>query len=226
MKTILGIIVLLAILGGGYYLINKNHKTDMTQDGQTNLNYDANQSTTGDSPTQTPPPVTPEPTNTTTSSDHPVATIETTMGNVTVTLDHTAAPKTVENFVKLAKQGFYNGLKFHRVIPGFVVQGGDPKGDGTGGPGYTVPAEIKLTHKIGAIATARTGDQVNPDRASSGSQFYIALQALPQLDGQYTVFGYVTAGMDVVAKIGATPTDPTNDMPLKDVLINKITIKE
>jgi cyclophilin family peptidyl-prolyl cis-trans isomerase len=148
------------------------------------------------------------------------------LGTFTVTLDHTAAPKTVENFVKLANSNFYNGLKFHRVVPNFVIQGGDPKGDGTGGPGYTIPAEIKLKHTIGAIAMARTGDDVNPSRASSGSQFYVTLQALPSLDGQYTVFGYVTAGMDVVQKIGAVPTDPTNDMPLTDVIIKKITIKE
>jgi cyclophilin family peptidyl-prolyl cis-trans isomerase len=130
-----------------------------------------------------------------------VATITTSKGNIVVSLDPSAAPQTVNNFVFLANQGFYDGLTFHRVEPGFVIQGGDPLGKGTGGPGYTVPAEIKLTHVEGAIAMARLSDQVNPKRESSGSQFYITLAATPFLDGQYTAFGKVTSGMDVVKKI-------------------------
>ncbi len=129
------------------------------------------------------------------------ATIATAKGDVTVQLDPQAAPQTVNNFVFLAQQGFYDGLTFHRVEPGFVIQGGDPLGSGSGGPGYTIPAEINLPHTKGAIATARLGDQMNPERASSGSQFYIALEALPQLDGAYTVFGQVVEGMDVVESI-------------------------
>jgi peptidyl-prolyl cis-trans isomerase B (cyclophilin B) len=127
--------------------------------------------------------------------------LETSLGNIKIKLDYDAAPKTSANFEKLVKEKFYDNLTFHRIVPGFVIQGGDPKGDGTGGPGYTVPAEIKLLHKRGSIAMARTGDEVNPNRESSGSQFYIALQDLPQLDGQYTVFGSVVEGMDVVDKI-------------------------
>ncbi len=218
MKTIIGIIVLAAIGFGGYYFMQHNKKSENAQ-----TNSQAQSQTSGTTQTA---PNTNSASTTPAVSDHPVATIDTSMGTFQVKLDHTAAPKTVENFVKLANENFYNGLKFHRVIPNFVIQGGDPKGDGTGGPGYTVPAEIKLKHTKGAIAMARTGDDVNPTRASSGSQFYVALQDLPQLDGQYTVFGYVTSGMDVVEKIGAVPTDPTNDMPLKDVIINKITIQE
>jgi protein-export membrane protein SecD len=129
------------------------------------------------------------------------ATISTAKGDIVVQLDAGAAPLTVNNFVFLAQQGFYDGLTFHRVEPGFVIQGGDPTGTGTGGPGYTVPAEIELPHIEGAIATARQGDTVNPTRASSGSQFYITLAPTPQLDGAYTVFGQVTAGMDVVQSI-------------------------
>ncbi len=107
------------------------------------------------------------------------------------------APKTVENFVTLAKKGFYDGLVFHRVEPGFVVQGGDPKGDGTGGPGYKVKAEFnKQPHVRGVVAMARSND---PD--SAGSQFYITLAPANFLDGKYTVFGKVTSGMDVVDKI-------------------------
>lgn len=129
------------------------------------------------------------------------ATITTSKGVITCELDPTRAPLSATNFQQLADGGFYDGLTFHRVEPGFVVQGGDPLGTGTGGPGYTIPAEIGLKHTKGALAWARTGDQVNPQRRSSGSQFYITLEATPFLDGQYTVFGYCTGGMDVVEKI-------------------------
>ena len=130
-----------------------------------------------------------------------VATISTAKGDIVVQLDAGAAPQTVNNFVFLARAGFYDGLTFHRVEPGFVIQGGDPAGTGSGGPGYTVPAEIQLPHVEGAIAMARRGDQVNPTRASSGSQFYITLAPTPFLDGAYTAFGQVTTGMDVVQSI-------------------------
>ena len=104
------------------------------------------------------------------------------------------APKTVENFVTLAKKGFYDGLTFHRIEPGFVIQGGDPKGDGTGGPGYKVKAEFnKNQHVRGAVAMARSND---PD--SAGSQFYIVLAPAHFLDGKYTVFGKVVSGMNIV----------------------------
>ena len=129
------------------------------------------------------------------------ATIATEKGDIVVELDAEAAPETVNNFVFLAREGFYDGLTFHRVEPGFVIQGGDPTGSGAGGPGYTVPAEIGLKHVKGAIAMARQGDQVNPERASSGSQFYITLAETPHLDGAYTVFGEVVEGMDVVESI-------------------------
>ena len=108
-----------------------------------------------------------------------------------------AAPKTVENFATLAKKGFYNGLKFHRVVPDFVVQGGCPKGDGTGGPGYTIKAEFsEKKHVRGTVAMARSQD---PD--SAGSQFYICYGATPHLDRNYTVFGQVTSGMEHVDRI-------------------------
>src|SRR5438094_1134260 len=107
------------------------------------------------------------------------------------------APKTVENFVTLAKKGFYDGLTFHRVEPGFVVQGGDPKGDGTGGPGYKIKAEFnKQKHVRGSLAMARSQ---HPD--SAGSQFYITYGPTPHLDGNYTVFGKVTSGMEHVDRI-------------------------
>jgi cyclophilin family peptidyl-prolyl cis-trans isomerase len=107
------------------------------------------------------------------------------------------APKTVENFVTLAKKGFYNGLTFHRVVPDFVVQGGCPKGDGTGGPGHTVPAEFGARkHVRGTVAMARSQ---HPD--SAGSQFYICYGPTPHLDRNYTVFGQVTSGMEHVDRI-------------------------
>ncbi len=129
------------------------------------------------------------------------AIIDTDRGTVVIELYPQSAPKTVANFETLTKKGFYNGLTFHRVVPDFVVQGGDPDGTGTGGPGYTVPAEIGEKHLRGSVATARLGDDVNPKRDSSGSQFYICLEPQPALDGQYTVFGGVISGMDVVDQI-------------------------
>ncbi|MBI2066923.1 MAG: peptidylprolyl isomerase [Deltaproteobacteria bacterium] len=125
-------------------------------------------------------------------------------GDITLELYPKEAPLTVTNFVNLSKGGFYNNLTFHRVVENFVIQGGDPEGTGAGGPGYNLPAEIKNNphkHVEGALATARLGDQVNPEKRSSGSQFYITLAATPFLDGNYTVFGKVTSGMDVVKKI-------------------------
>jgi len=129
------------------------------------------------------------------------ATIETAKGDIVCELYAAEAPQTVNNFVYLARAGFYDGLTFHRVVPGFVIQGGDPLGKGNGGPGYTIPAEIGLSHEKGALATARLSDQVNPERASSGSQFYITLDKTPHLDGGYTVFGQVISGMSVVESI-------------------------
>jgi peptidyl-prolyl cis-trans isomerase B (cyclophilin B) len=118
-------------------------------------------------------------------------------GEITIEFFPDDAPKTVDNFVTLAKKGFYDGLTFHRVEPGFVVQGGDPSGNGTGGPGYKIKAEFnKQKHDRGAVAMARSND---PD--SAGSQFYITLGPAHFLDGKYTVFGKVTSGMDVVDKI-------------------------
>ncbi len=138
------------------------------------------------------------------------ATIATAKGDIVVTLDAKAAPRTVNNFVFLARDRFYDGLSFHRVEPGFVIQGGDPNGDGTGGPGYRIADEASgLPHVDGAIAMAKSAA---PD--SAGSQFYITLGAQPDLDGRYTVFGKVTSGRDVVGQIA------------KGDLITRITVTE
>ncbi len=125
------------------------------------------------------------------------AVLVTTRGNIIFRLRKTQAPKTVANFVKLARQGFYNGTTWHRVIDNFVVQGGCPKGDGTGGPGYTIDFEkTELETVKGAVAMARGR---NPN--SGGSQFYIARSRLPHLDGEDTIFGQVTSGIEIVDQI-------------------------
>ncbi len=180
--------------------------------------------------------------------------IETGMGNIKVKL-YDSTPQHRDNFIKLAKEGFYDGTLFHRVIPGFMIQGGDPDSKtaqpgqalGRGGPGYTIPAEIGAKHFRGALSAARQPDQVNPQRASSGSQFYIVQNGpvpeeqfnqfaqytgtqytaeekdyylkyggTPQLDSQYTVFGTVVEGMDVVDKIAMVQRDQA-DRPLEDI---------
>jgi peptidylprolyl isomerase/peptidyl-prolyl cis-trans isomerase B (cyclophilin B) len=126
-----------------------------------------------------------------------VAAIQTKKGKIVFEFYPDDAPNTVDNFKKLANKGFYDGLKFHRVEPGFVIQGGDPKGNGTGGPGYNIKAEFnQQPHIEGTVAMARSQ---SPD--SAGSQFYICLAPAPFLNGQYTVFGQVTEGIDVVHKI-------------------------
>ena len=127
-----------------------------------------------------------------------IATIETTKGIIKFELYEKEAPITTKNFIDLAEKGFYNGLTFHRVVPKFVIQGGDPKGDGSGGSGKNIPLEIapSLTHKIGAVGMARSGD---PNSASS--QFYIVIGEATFLDKEYAVFGQVIAGQDVAEKI-------------------------
>ena len=149
------------------------------------------------------------------------ATLQTTAGPVTVELHDDAAPKTVANFRKLASDGFYDGLTFHRVIPDFMIQGGCPEGTGTGGPGYTFEDEIndnKVTR--GALAMANAGPDTN------GSQFFIVTtEAAPWLDDKHTVFGRVTEGMDAVEAIEAAPT-AAGDRPLEPQLIERIELAD
>jgi peptidyl-prolyl cis-trans isomerase B (cyclophilin B) len=147
------------------------------------------------------------------------AVIETNFGTITVEFLADKAPKTVENFVKLAKSGYYNGLGFHRIIRGFMMQGGCPKGSGTGGPGYTIQAEFNDTkHVAGVMSMARTSD---PN--SAGSQFFICFATAPHLDKQYTAFGKVTDGLNVVKEIEGVPTD-SGERPKKPVKMEKVTI--
>jgi len=149
------------------------------------------------------------------------ATLHTNHGPIEVELFDDDAPKTVENFRKLAQDGFYDGVTFHRVIPDFMIQGGDPTGTGMGGPGYAFEDEINH-HKVerGALAMANAGPDTN------GSQFFIVTaEATPWLDGKHTVFGRVTSGMDAVDSISATETD-ANDKPREAVVIERVVLPE
>lgn len=162
-------------------------------------------------------------------TDELVATLQTGMGNVTLRFYPEDAPNTVINFINLARKGFYNGLIFHRVVPDFVIQGGCSNGDGSGGPGYSTPAEFnKRSHSKGVASMARRPDNVD----SAGSQFFICLQDTTRLDGLYSAFGEVIQGQDVVDAIGkvdttgSKPKEGVNlDKPLKDVVIQKVTIE-
>ncbi len=145
------------------------------------------------------------------------ATLHTNHGPIEIELFEDDAPKTVDNFVKLARDGFYDGVVFHRVIPDFMIQGGDPTGSGMGGPGYTFEDEFN-DHKVvrGALAMANAGPNTN------GSQFFVVTaEATPWLDGKHTVFGQVTQGMDVVDKISSVDTD-SNDKPREPVVIERV----
>jgi peptidyl-prolyl cis-trans isomerase B (cyclophilin B) len=147
------------------------------------------------------------------------ATIKTNHGDIEVELFDDDAPKTVENFRKLAADGFYDGVVFHRVIKDFMIQGGDPTGTGTGGPGYTFEDEFNSRKVVrGALAMANAGPNTN------GSQFFIVTtDAAPWLDGKHTVFGEVTSGMDVVDKIENLPTD-RRDRPQDDAVMQSVTV--
>jgi peptidyl-prolyl cis-trans isomerase B (cyclophilin B) len=149
------------------------------------------------------------------------ATLFTNLGMIGLELYPADASKTVDNFVRLARTGFYDGVTFHRVIPDFMIQGGDPTGTGSGGPGYTFEDEINH-HKVerGALAMANAGPNTN------GSQFFIVTtEAAPWLDGKHTVFGKVTSGMDVVDEIAAVSRD-ARDMPHEPVIIERSDIDE
>lgn len=153
---------------------------------------------------------------------NPLAVFETTKGTFKVELNADKAPKTVENFVLLSRKGFYDGLIFHRVIDGFMIQGGDPKGNGTGGPGYSIPDEFskELRHAdAGILSMANAGPN------TGGSQFFITLAPTPWLDGKHAVFGKVVEGLDVVKAIGKVKTGP-QDRPVENVVITKITIQD
>ena len=150
------------------------------------------------------------------------ATIHTSMGDVELELFDEDAPKTVENFTKLAGEGFYDGLVFHRVIPDFMIQGGDPTGSGTGGPGYRFEDEVSSGpsfDRSGYMAMANSGPNTN------GSQFFITEVPTEWLSGKHTIFGRVVEGMDVVRAIGRVDRD-ARDKPRKDVVLERVEISE
>ena len=155
---------------------------------------------------------------------NPIVTIETNRGTIQVELYPEIAPNTVKNFLSLVNKGFYDGTIFHRVIPGFMIQGGDPQGTGMGGPGYTIPGEFSsngftndLKHTRGVLSMARA---MHPD--SAGSQFFLMVADAPHLDGQYASFGKVISGMEVCDAIVSTKRN-YNDRPLEEQKMIKVT---
>ena len=154
------------------------------------------------------------------ADERPTATFETSMGSFKIELLMDLAPITAKNFIDLSKQGFYDGVTFHRVIDRFMIQGGDPTGTGRGGQGYTIPDEFGpgLQHdKPGILSMANAGPN------TGGSQFFITLAPTSWLDGKHAIFGTVVEGMDVVSAIGGTETDH-DDRPVVEVIINSITV--
>ena len=158
---------------------------------------------------------------------NPIVTIEMEDGGIIkAELLPEIAPNTVNNFISLINKGFYNGVIFHRVIPGFMIQGGDPMGQGIGGPGYSIKGEFKLNgfkndlkHTAGVLSMARS---MAPN--SAGSQFFIMHKDAPHLDGQYAAFGKVLEGMDVVDRIVRTPRNMMNDKPRKEQKMKSVTV--
>jgi cyclophilin family peptidyl-prolyl cis-trans isomerase len=224
-KTII-FLVLVAIIGFLIFLGIKQSKNTQTDP----LITETPDLTVQQTPETQPLPVTSPNTDSTESSKKTMsqATLTTNLGTIVITLDTKNTPNTANNFIKLAESGFYNGVRFHRVIKDFMIQGGDPLSKdpakkslwGTGGPGYQFADEITATNSNarGTIAMANAGPNTN------GSQFFINVADNNFLDTKHTVFGTVTKGMDIVEKIENTPTGP-NDQPVTDVIIEKITLE-
>ncbi len=168
-------------------------------------------------------------------SVHKIAVMEVALGGgretVMIELYPNSAPQTVNNFIDHCDSGFYNGLAFHRAIEGFLVQTGDPLTSdesarvkwGTGGEDKTIPAELRLPHRVGAVAMARRADKVNPERRSNGSQFYVTLGNYGAIDHKYTVFGQVVSGLDTIKRISIMPVD-ANDCPVARIEIKSIKV--
>lgn len=220
------VVALVLGLGGTYLYLSRSNSSEVTtlpyglQSDQGNANLNSSGTTTSTSNAL--------PATLNKNLKHMV-TISTSLGDITLQLDPAMAPNTVANFEKLAQAGFYDGTLFHRVIPGFMIQGGDPltKSDpknwaihGTGGPGYKFADEIgpNSSNKLGSIAMANSGPNTN------GSQFYINTVDNLSLDGSYTVFGQVISGLDVAQKIQNVKRDD-RDHPLEDVVIKKVTVQ-
>lgn len=150
--------------------------------------------------------------------ERPIVVIETDSGRIVTEFYPQVAPITCDSILSLVNQGFYNGLTIHRIVPNFVIQGGDPLGNGTGNAGFQIPAEFSSRqHVEGTLSMARAGDDIN----SSSCQFFICLRAVPHLDGQYNLFGQVISGMEVVHKLASVPTGPMGK-PLEPVIIRRM----
>jgi len=217
-KNIIILVVLVVILGVGGYAFFSN-KATAPQEGE--LLFNGNQ-TEQNQTTESQEDVTQN--NILNNMSHNI-TIKTNLGDIQFVTYDQDAPKTVENFIKLAQSGFYNGVIFHRVIDGFMIQGGDPNGTGTGGPGYTFADELnpqtesyKAGYKKGVVAMANAGPNTN------GSQFFIMVADYP-LPNNYTIFGKVTSGQDVADAIAKVPKD-SNDKPLTAVVMQEVIVKE
>ncbi len=152
-----------------------------------------------------------------------VATVSTNCGDFEITLDARQAPRTGGSFKSLADKGFFDGTTFHRIVAGFVIQGGDPKGDGTGGPGYSVveAPPVDLSYSKGVVAMAKTGTEAD---GTSGSQFFVVTAEDAQLPPQYALLGEITSGQEVVDKIGVVETDPATEAPIEPVVIASVEV--
>jgi len=224
LKNIIASIVVIGLLvWGGYYLFSPSQKDAVVNNPVVDSNeYDANTPIEGEfGEIASPATEVKDDTVNTNNKKSNMITIETNQGKIVIETYNADAPKTVENFVTLANKGFYNGLTFHRVIKGFMIQGGDPSGNGTGGPGYKFADELnpntesyKAGYKKGVVAMANSGPDTN------GSQFFIMHQDYP-LPNNYTIFGKVVSGQDVVDKI-ANVTVGANDRPTTAVTMTKV----
>lgn len=162
------------------------------------------------------------------------AVVDTEEGPISIAFYYDSAPNTTANFLSLASQGYYDGLTFHRIVPGFVIQGGDPRGDGKGGPGYQIDAEFNdRKHEEGVVSMARSGDPLEPQMKprhefanSAGSQFFICLSTREHLDGRYTAFGQVVAGLETVRNLAKSPlADDKAGRPIKPPIIRKVDVR-
>jgi cyclophilin family peptidyl-prolyl cis-trans isomerase len=219
MKNILIFIAVLVVIFGGYYLFAK---TDTERGGMPATQTDLYSTTTDALPEEGNDSGGRETTNT--NNQKHMITLETNYGTIVFETYDNDAPNTVKNFTTLAEKGFYNGLTFHRVIPGFMIQGGDPSGNGTGGPGYKFADELnpntasyKAGYKKGVVAMANAGPNTN------GSQFFIMTADYP-LPNLYTIFGKVVSGQEVVDKIASVQTG-ANDKPLSPIIMKTVSVK-
>ncbi len=221
-NIIYSVLIAAAVLVGGYYFLFAGEKNAE----QDNLDIGVYEQNGGEIVGEFGEINSPSPEDTVTTNDKKsnMITIETNYGKIVIETYNSDAPKTVENFVNLANKGYYNGLTFHRVIKGFMIQGGDPNGNGTGGPGYQFADELnpntesyKAGYKRGVVAMANAGPNTN------GSQFFIMHQDYP-LPNSYTIFGKVTSGQEVVDKIADVQTG-ANDRPVTPVTMVKVTVE-